>query len=61
MQWGGELQSRAGWGPVVSCGAWPPLVLLLTRTLWCREWFAVWVGNLTPRITQEVLLHLFQP
>ncbi|XP_053110556.1 tetratricopeptide repeat protein 31 [Hemicordylus capensis] len=26
-----------------------------------REWFAVWVGNLTPRITQEVLLHYFRP
>ncbi|XP_061439750.1 tetratricopeptide repeat protein 31 isoform X1 [Rhineura floridana] len=26
-----------------------------------REWFAVWVGNLTPNITQEVLLRCFQP
>ncbi|KAM3831515.1 tetratricopeptide repeat protein 31 isoform 2-T2 [Vipera latastei] len=26
-----------------------------------REWFAVWVGNLAPKITQQVLLHYFQP
>ncbi|XP_048366160.1 tetratricopeptide repeat protein 31 [Sphaerodactylus townsendi] len=26
-----------------------------------REWFAVWVGNLTPKITQDVLLRYFQP
>ncbi|XP_029140993.1 tetratricopeptide repeat protein 31 [Protobothrops mucrosquamatus] len=26
-----------------------------------REWFAVWVGNLAPRITQQVLLRYFQP
>ncbi|XP_054846479.1 tetratricopeptide repeat protein 31 isoform X4 [Eublepharis macularius] len=26
-----------------------------------REWFAVWVGNLTPKVSQEVLLRYFQP
>ncbi|KAM6441147.1 tetratricopeptide repeat protein 31 isoform 2-T2 [Liasis olivaceus] len=26
-----------------------------------REWFPVWVGNLTPQITQPVLLRYFQP
>uniref|UniRef100_A0A8C6Y4F1 Tetratricopeptide repeat domain 31 n=1 Tax=Naja naja TaxID=35670 RepID=A0A8C6Y4F1_NAJNA len=26
-----------------------------------RDWFAVWVGNLVPKITQHVLLHYFQP
>ncbi|XP_062991909.1 tetratricopeptide repeat protein 31 isoform X2 [Elgaria multicarinata webbii] len=26
-----------------------------------REWFAVWVGNLTPKVTEEVLLRYFQP
>ncbi|XP_026572986.1 tetratricopeptide repeat protein 31 [Pseudonaja textilis] len=26
-----------------------------------RDWFAVWVGNLAPRITQHVLLRYFQP
>ncbi|XP_039189792.1 tetratricopeptide repeat protein 31 isoform X2 [Crotalus tigris] len=26
-----------------------------------REWFAVWVGNLAPKITQQVLLRYFQP
>nr|XP_020650800.1 tetratricopeptide repeat protein 31 isoform X1 [Pogona vitticeps] len=26
-----------------------------------RECFAVWVGNLTPRVTEEVLLRYFQP
>ncbi|KAJ6658529.1 hypothetical protein lerEdw1_019916 [Lerista edwardsae] len=42
------------WGLVTLCP-------LLTRTLCCREWFAVWVGNLTPQVTQEVLLRCFQP
>ncbi|XP_042322875.1 tetratricopeptide repeat protein 31 isoform X2 [Sceloporus undulatus] len=26
-----------------------------------REWFTVWVGNLTPEITEEILLHYFHP
>lgn len=37
------------------------LFLGVTDVLPCREWFAVWVGNLAPKITQQVLLHYFQP
>lgn len=37
------------------------LFLGVTGVLPCREWFAVWVGNLAPKITQQALLHYFQP
>nr|XP_056711716.1 tetratricopeptide repeat protein 31 [Euleptes europaea] len=33
------------------------------RAAWqnLAEWFPVWVGNLTPKVTQDVLLHHFEP
>ncbi|XP_077157522.1 tetratricopeptide repeat protein 31 isoform X2 [Paroedura picta] len=38
-----------------------PLPVLPSAQAPAREWFAVWVGNLTPKVTQDTLLHYFQP
>ncbi|XP_015264399.1 PREDICTED: pre-mRNA-splicing factor RBM22-like [Gekko japonicus] len=39
----------------------PPVVLPSAVQAPVREWFPVWVGNLTPKVTQDALLRYFLP